>query len=120
MKDLLDISLRTMLDSSHCLRFPQRKRKNTSHLISSSNSSKTSLAWVSAVNNTRRVYLASQLPPLLQFSSPRAWSARLSCPRILFEGNNLSYSNRFAVTFLFISHYFFIFFFIHCYVVARR
>ena len=55
--------------------------ENTSHPMSSSNTSNTSLIWVSAVNTMHRVYvvLASLLPLLLQNSFLESRSLKQQC-----------------------------------------
>ena len=55
--------------------------ENTSHPMSSSNTSNTSLIWVSAVNSMRRVYvvLAPLLPLLLQNSFLESGSLKRQC-----------------------------------------
>ena len=61
MNDLLSIYLRIVLAVRSKLitlaLFSTDIRKNTNHPMSSSNTSNTSLTWVSAVNNTYKVYL---------------------------------------------------------------
>ena len=83
MNGVLDILVRTILAVlSKLITLPLFcAAENTSHPMSSSNTSKTSLIWVSAVNSMRRVYvvLASLLSLLLQNSFIESGSLKQQC-----------------------------------------